>query len=52
MNLVCEDNAAVGLAVAIVVVERQDGVLEFLIGMPVRIGRPDGDPEVAVCVNR
>ena len=42
----------VGLAVAVGVLEDQELVVHLLLGLPVRVGRPDGDPQPALGVER
>ena len=42
----------VGLAVAVGVFEDQELVVHLLLGLPVRVARPDGDPEPALGVER
>ena len=52
VQVVGEDGHLVGLAVAVGVFEDQELVVHLLLGLPVRIGRPDGDPEPALGVER
>ena len=52
VQAVGEDGPLVGLAVAVGVLEDQELVVHLLLGLPVRIGRPDGDPEPALGVER
>ena len=52
MQAVGEDDPLVGLAVAVGVFEDQELVVHFLLGLPVRVGRPAGDPEAALGVER
>ena len=47
-----EDGPLVGLAVAVRVFEDQELVVHLLLGLPVRIGRPAGDPEAAPGIER
>ena len=50
VQVVGEDLRAVGLAVAVGVLQDQQLVVHRLLGLPVRIGRPGGDPQPALGV--
>ena len=52
MQAAGEDDLLVGLAVAVGVLEDQELVIHFLLGLPVRVGRPAGDPEAPLGVER
>ena len=52
VQAVGEDGHLVGLAVAVGVFEDQDLVVHLLLGLPVRIARPDGHPQPALGVER
>ena len=52
VQAVGEDGLLVGLAVAVGVFEDQELVVHLLLGLPVRVGRPAGDPEPALGVER
>ena len=51
VQLVGEDDHLVGLAVAVGVFEDQELVVHLLLGLPVRVGRPAGDPEAPLGSN-
>ena len=52
VEMIGEGRLLVGLAVAVGVLEDQDLVVHLLLGLPVRVGRPAGDPEPALGVER
>ena len=47
----CELGDAVGVAILVVVVQDEQGVVHFLNRIPFRIGRPGGDPEAALGID-
>ena len=52
VQAVGEDGLLVGLAVAVGVLEDQELVVHLLLGLPVRVARPDRHPEPALGVER